>query len=228
VIQKIIKPREGYERLATRLTYQVIEKIIAPLIKKIWVEEIEGLENILEEGPLIVASNHESYFDFLCLTAISPRKIHYLTAEKFFKSKFWKPIMELTEQIRVDRLNPEKTQVYQRVYSLLQQNRVIGVFPEGTRSPDGHFLRPYTGVAKFALTTKVPVIPVGIVGTYEILSRYDTFPKFRKAKIHIGKPMFFHEYYDIKHTNEHFEIVTHKIMMEIAKLAGKDYPYFKG
>ncbi len=228
-IEKAVKKEAGEfieEYKETKLAkygYSFLKKIISPIIKFFWVAEIEGLHNIPKDGAVIIASNHESYFDFLCFASISPRKVHYLAAEKFFENKIWNVLMQLTGQIKVDRKNHNKSKVHQQVYSALYQGRVIGIFPEGTRSPDGKLLKAFTGVAKFALNSKTPVIPVGMTGTYEIMSRHDKFPKFKKAKIKIGEPMHFKEFYDMEHADDHFQAVTDKIMLKIAELTGEEY-----
>lgn len=223
--KKIAEFIEYEESKLSKWGYTVLKKLFSPIVKWLWIDEVRGIENILHNGPVIVASNHESYFDFICFIAASPRKIHYLAAEKFFRSKFWYPLMKLTGQIRVDRKHPDKTKVFQQVFSALNQGRVIGIFPEGTRSSDGKLQKTFTGVAKIALQSKAPVIPVGVCGTYEIMSRHDKMPKLKKAKIVIGEPMHFEEFHNIEHTDKHFRFVTDKIMLKIAELTGKEYPH---
>lgn len=219
----------GYrETRSARIAYPIIRHTAGPLIKGIWIDQVEGLENIPKTGPVIVASNHQSYFDFLCFVAASPRKVHYLAAEKFYKSRMWRPIMNATGQIKVERESHDKAGVYKTVYSALSQGEMIGIFPEGTRSADGEIHKPFTGVAKFALNAKVPVLPVGIIGTYDIMSRHDKRPKFRgaKAKIKIGKPMYFSEYYDNQATENNYKLVTDRIMDRVAELAEKNYSHY--
>ena len=217
---------EKYKDGIATIGYPILRCLLGPVIRKIWVSDVEGLENIPEKGPAIIASNHESYFDFLCFLAVSPRKVHYLAAEKFFENPLWKPLVHLTGQIKVDRRQHDKSRAVDLVCSALSQGRLIGIFPEGTRSPDGQLLRAYTGVAKFALFADVPVIPVGIIGTYDIMSRHDRFPKFnRKARIKIGKPMHFDGFYGKEHNPGHFRDVADMIMMQIARLAEKEYRY---
>lgn len=219
----------GYKETRTvKVAYPLIRGTVGPLVKRIWIDSIEGLENIPKEGPVIVASNHQSYFDFICFIAACPRKVHYLAAEKFFKSRVWRPIMNLTGQIKVDRTAQDKSQVYNEVYSALNQGEMIGIFPEGTRSSDGEIHKPFTGVAKFALNAKVPVLPVGIIGTYDIMSRNDKRPKFGgvKAKIVIGKPMDFSEYCNHQPTENDYKAVTDKVMDRVAELAEKKYSHF--
>ena len=218
-------PQKEYsENRIVRWAYPIIKKILGPIIRAFWIKKIEGLENVPAEGLMIIASNHQSYFDFICFTAVSPRRVRYLAAEKFYKSKIWRLLMNLTGQIKVDRTQHDKSEVYEAVHSALKQGQMIGIFPEGTRSSDGEIKKPFTGVAKFALKEKVPVIPVGLIGTYEIMSRHDKFPKLKKkAVIKIGKPLYFQEYYDKENSDKEFKEVTDKIMLNIATLAGKKY-----
>jgi len=213
------------ETRRVKIGYSIVRRLISPLVRKVWIDKIEGLENIPKDGPVIIASNHQSYFDFICFIAASPRRIHYLTAEKFYKSRVWRPMMNMTGQIKVDRTSHNKQEVYDKVHSALNQGRIIGIFPEGTRSADGEIQKPFTGVAKFALKANVPVIPVGIIGTYDIMSRHDKRPKFRgaKAKIKIGKPIYFSEYVDAQPTDDDYRVVTNKIMSQVAELAEKKY-----
>lgn len=216
----------AYKETGTvKIAYPFVKGLFGPIVKGVWIEGVEGLENIPKNGPVIVASNHQSYFDFLCFTSVCPRKIHYLAAEKFYKSAMWRPIMNLTGQIKVERESHDKKQVYEAVYSALNQGMMIGIFPEGTRSPDGEIQKPFTGVAKFALTARVPVLPVGIAGTYEIMSRHDKRPNFKaRAKIKIGEPMYFSEFYN-NPNEESYRQVTDAVMQKIAGLAGKDYRF---
>lgn len=218
---------EYQETVFAKWGYSMIKTLFSPIIRWIWVKEIEGLHNIPKEGSVIIASNHESYFDFLCSIAVFPRKVHYLAAEVFYANPFWRPLMKLTGQIKVDRKSNNKAETHRLVYSALSQERMIGIFPEGTRSPDGKIGQTQVGVAMYALKAKIPVVPVGIVGTYEIMSRHDRLPKFKKAKIIIGEPMHFQEYRDIVHTKAHLRYVTDRIMLKIAELTGKEYVHVK-
>ncbi len=199
--------------------YWILKIIFGWAIRLIWIKKVEGLENVPKKGSFIVVANHSSYFDFISLIAILPRRIYFLAAEKFYKSKFWYPFVASTGQIKVDRESSDKKEVYEKVFSVLNSGKVLGIFPEGTRSVDGKVGKTYTGVAKFALGVKVPVVPVGISGTFEIMSRHDKKPKFKKnIVIKIGKPIYFEEYYNRSGDEFILREVTNKIMSEIEKL----------
>ena len=126
----------------------------------------------------------------------------------------------MTRQIKVDRQSPDKTEVYNSVNLLLKKGKIIGIFPEGTRSPDNKIGKAYPGVAKFALTNRVPVIPVGIKGAYEVFSRHQKLPKLKKnIEIKIGKLMLFNDYLGKENDKQVLEEITGKIMTKIAELA---------
>ncbi len=216
-----------HDNLFLQFSYFFIKITLGTLVRLIWVKKVEGVENIPKDGPIIIAFNHQSFFDFLCFVAISPRKIHFLSAEKFFSHLLWGPLVRLTSQIKVDRQNSDKSDLHELVYEHLINNKVIGIFPEGTRSPyEKEMLLAFTGAAEFAIRGEVPVIPVGIKGTYEVMAKHDKKPKFKKiVTIHIGSPLYFKEYHKSKLDKKTFRLITNKIMIEIAKLSERHYPY---
>ncbi|HBH71291.1 MAG: 1-acyl-sn-glycerol-3-phosphate acyltransferase [Parcubacteria group bacterium GW2011_GWC1_42_11] len=209
------------------IVYFLIRFFVGPFVRLIWVKKVTGVRNIPLKGPVIVAFNHQSYFDFICFIAVSPRNIHYLSAEKFFKNPLWSFLLKITGQIPVIRKSRDKRELHDVVYQHLSQGKMIGIFPEGTRAHDNTtMLRAYPGVARYAIKKKVPIIPVGIIGAFEILSRHENFPKFKKIiDIKIGKPIYFSEYHFIKLNKRAFGILADRVMREIADLSGKIYPY---
>lgn len=217
--------RNHHDSLFLRFTYWFIKVTLGTLVRIVWVKEVHNIENMPKSGSLIVALNHQSFFDFLCFISISPRKIHFLSAEKFFSHILWGPLVRLTSQIKVDRLNHDKSEVHKIVYEHLEYGKVIAIFPEGTRSPHPNDMLPaFTGVAEFALRAGVPVLPVGIKGAYDVMAKHDKKPKFKKiVTIHVGEPMHFLEYNKSKLDKDTFRNVTNKIMIEISKLSGRNY-----
>jgi len=199
--------------------YWILKKLFGWIVRLIWVKKAEGLENMPKNGAFIIAANHCSYFDFISLIAVCSRRVYFLAGEVFFKKWWWYWLVKSTSQIRVDRDSKDKTEVKQKAIDVLKQGKALGIFPEGTRSSDGKMGKTFTGVAKFALETKVPVVPAGITGTYEIMSRHDKKPKFKKnIVINIGKPMYFEEYYGQAGNETILRQITDKITEEIEKL----------
>lgn len=218
-----------HDSIFLQLSYSIIRLTLGNLVKLIWIKKVEGIENIPKTGAVIVAFNHQSFFDFLCFISVSPRKIHFLAAEKFFTNPFWYPLVKLTGQIRVDRKNHNKEELHKVIYDHLAHNKMIGIFPEGTRSPHKkEMLVAFTGVAKYAIRANVPVLPVGIRGTYEVMAKHDKKPKFKKIiTIHVGKLMYFNDYMQSKLNDKTFRNITDKIMLEIATLSDRNYSHIK-
>lgn len=216
-----------HDSFLMQFAYFFIKLTLGTLVRTIWVKKVYGIENIPKTGSLIIVFNHQSFFDFLCFISISPRKIHFLTAEKFFSHILWSPLVRLTSQIKVERGKRDKRDLHALVYEHLEHDKVIGIFPEGTRSPDSDtMLYAFTGAAKFAIRKQVPVLPVGIKGTYDVMAKHDKKPKFKKiVTIHIGELMHFTKYSHTKLNKKAFRILTDKIMIEISKLSGKNYPH---
>ena len=173
----------------------LIRFFIGPIVRLIWVKEVTGLENIPTKGSVIIAFNHQSYFDFICFIAVAPRNIYYLSAEKFFEKPLWRLLLKITGQIPVARTSNDKRETHDIVHQYLDEGKMIGIFPEGTRANDNTtMLRAYPGVARYTIEKRTPVIPVGIIGTFEVLPRSENFPKFKKiVRINAGKPIYFSE-----------------------------------
>lgn len=205
--------------------YSALRLILGSVIKLIWVRAVAGKENIPKDRAVIVALNHQSYFDFLCFAAIAPKNIYFLAAEKFFESWRWRTLMGITGQIRVDRNSKDKTVAHNNVVDYLASGKIIGIFPEGTRSPHKNEMLPaYTGAVKYALMSRVDIIPAGIVGTYEVMSRHDKLPRFKKVvSINVGEAINLSAFYGkTLSREEHEELIDH-VMLRISELSGKSY-----
>jgi 1-acyl-sn-glycerol-3-phosphate acyltransferase len=135
--------------------------------------------------------------------------------------------MILTGQIKVERNSHDKSETHTIVHAHLDHGKVVGIFPEGTRSPyEIEMLYAFTGVAQYAMRSNVPVIPVGIKGTYHVMSKYDKRPKFKKiVTIHVGSQVKLDEYNHSKLDKKTYRVITDKIMLEIARLSGKNYSH---
>lgn len=200
--------------------YWLLKYTCGPFIRLIWVSKVEGLDNIPKTGPVIIAANHSSYFDFLTLVAVCPRRVYFLAAEVFYRSWFWKPIMVLTGQIKVDRGSSDKSAVIAAGNTILHSGNILGVYPEGTRSRDGKMHKAYNGVAKFALNNKVDIVPLAIKGAFEIMSPTDKWPKLnKKCSLYFLEPLRYEDFKDFAEE----KIVQELLMPRIAEKIGGIY-----
>jgi len=132
--------------------------------------------------------------------------------------------MEYTGQIKVERETGDKSEVLKKGLEVLKNKKVLGIFPQGTRSRSGEIERTYTGVAKFALEARVSVIPIGIRGAYQVMPPQAKNPKFKKKiEIYIGVPISFNEYYNKEKTSDLYRELTNKVMIQIAEFSNKEY-----
>ena len=200
--------------------YWLLKFLFGSIVRLIWVKSVEGLENIPKTGPVILAANHSSYFDFLCMGAVVPRRMYFLAAEKFYKSSFWRPIMLLTGQVRVERKSKDKGQVFTQAETILKQGNILGIFPEGMRSRTGKINMAYNGVAKIARSSNVSIIPVAIEGTFGIMSPNDKLPHFKKICTIKFLPKI-----ELKYILENDpEVIVQKTLMpKIANALGEKY-----
>lgn len=170
--------------------YKVLQLFLAPLVKFLWVGSVNDRDNIPNDGAVILCSNHSSYLDFFILGSVLSRRVYFLAGEVFFKKALWRPLVKLTGQIRVDRDSKDKRGVYSGVEEVLSKGYVLGIFPEGTRSRDGKIHRGYNGAVKFASKYKIPIVPIGIIGSYDAWPPQNNMPKLKKCDIFIGQKYY--------------------------------------
>jgi 1-acyl-sn-glycerol-3-phosphate acyltransferase len=221
-------------KLSEKQKYSIVNLFLralaVPFVRIFWLKKTYGFENIPKEGPAIIVANHESYLDFVCLCSVFPMPLHFLAAEVFFKKRKWRWLMKLTGQIKVERYGENKKEsarlAIKEAVRILSDKGMLGIFPEGTRSSDGKLQKAFNGAAKIALLSRSSVIPVGISGTFEIMSRHDKLPKLRRCCVlKIGKPLYFSEYYGKENNEFVLTEITRKIMKEIALLANEEYSF---
>mgnify|MGYP001586193019 CR=1 FL=1 len=209
------------------MVYLLPKLLIIPIIR-LWVRKVRGLENLPKEGAFIIATNHASYMDHLIIASYVilhlDRKFHFLAKKEHFDNPIKKAWHDYAGAIPIDRQKGGK-KALRRALKALREGKIIAIHPEGTRTLTGKLQRAKTGVAKLALFSKAPVMPVGLVGTFEILPKGKYLPKFKRAEMNIGRPMNFPEYYGKKINEKVLRQATNKIMKEIAILSKQKYNF---
>jgi len=171
--------------------YYLVKAICWLLLKIFWRMEIIGIENLPENGGLIIASNHVSYLDPAVLVASLNRKIYFITKKEVFKNTFVSFILKNLNAFSVDRENVDML-AFKKAINILREEKILGIFPEGTRSSNGELQELKLGAIKIAMKTGVPILPVGIIGTHKIYPRGIKFPILFKHKIIVkyGTPQY--------------------------------------
>ena len=189
-----------------------------------------GRRNLPRRGPVILASNHLSFSDHFFGPLPLPRKVVFLAKAEYFTGKGVKGLASRAffsgvGQIPIDRTGGEASERALRSgLRVLAEGRVLGIYPEGTRSPDGRLYRGRTGVARLALESRAPVVPCAMMNTFEFLPPGSRNPKFGvRPGVIFGQPMEFSRYYGREKDREALRAVTDEIIAEIAKLSGQEY-----
>ena len=202
---------------------------IGPFLRLIFRPVVEGAENVPDEGPAILASNHLSYADWLFMPLTLPRRVTFVAKAEYFTSPgikgwFQKKFFSGAGQVPIDRASGSAAEgALSSARRILDDGDLFGIYPEGTRSHDGRLYRGKTGVARLALETKVPVIPVAVVGTNVVAPPGKKFGRFTRPLVRFGKPLDFSRYEGMENDRYILRSVTDEIMYEIMRLSGQEY-----
>ncbi len=209
--------------------YWVLKVVLAPILRVFWRPWVEGAENIPAQGPAILAGNHLSFLDHFFLPLVISRRVTFLAKSDYFteagvKGWFKRVFFSGAGQIPIDRSGGKASEGALRSgVRVLRQGRLIGIYPEGTRSPDGRLYRGKIGVARMALEAGVPVIPVAMIGTFEVQPPGQLLPKIRRIGMRVGQPLDFSRYADMADDRFVLRSITDQIMYELMALSGQEY-----
>ncbi|MEP6852049.1 MAG: lysophospholipid acyltransferase family protein [bacterium] len=213
------------------MLYWFLKRVaIGPWLKAFWRPRVEGLENIPAEGAAILASNHLSFCDSFFLPVVVPRRVTFLAKAEYFttpglKGMFSRMFMSGAGQVPIDRSDPDAARAAMNTgVRLLGRGALLGIYPEGTRSPDGRLYRGKTGVARMALEAGVPVIPCAMIGTDRIQPTGRRIPRLRpRPTVRIGSPLDFSRYEGLAGDRFVERSMTDEILYELMTLSGQEY-----
>jgi len=203
--------------------------LIGPWLRLFFRPWVEGMNNIPADGPAILASNHLSFSDSFFLPLMLPRRVTFLAKSDYFtgrgiKGRLIAWFFSSAGQIPVDRSGGKASDAALRTgLRVLEGDQLLGIYPEGTRSPDGRLYRGRTGVARMALEGGVPVIPVAMVDTEKIQPPGKVIPRIGRVGMRIGKPLDFSRYDGMASDRFVLRSVTDEIMYELMVLSGQQY-----
>ncbi|WP_341928030.1 lysophospholipid acyltransferase family protein [Nocardioides psychrotolerans] len=202
---------------------------LGPLLRVVFRPQVEGSQHVPEEGPAILASNHLSYADWLFMPLTLARRVTFVAKAEYFttpgiKGWFQKQFFSGAGQVPIDRSSGSAAEgALSSAKRILGEGDLFGIYPEGTRSHDGKLYRGKTGVARLALETGVPVIPVAVVGTDVVAPPGKTFGTFTRPVVRFGKPLDFSRYAGMENDRYILRSITDEIMYEIMRLSGQEY-----
>ena len=189
-------------------------------------------ENIPKDGFFIIAANHSSYVDDIAVTIIvikrTNKKVHMYCNDRYYNIKYlasilkWGGCIPVSVQTRNENVNKK---AFQLALEYLKKGEPVGIFPEGGRSIDGRLQQAKTGIAKLTLTARVPVLPVGVIGSHKVLPKTAAFPRLKRFQLKVGKPIYFDKYYGKENDKKILKEVTTIVMKKIAQLIGQEYRY---
>jgi 1-acyl-sn-glycerol-3-phosphate acyltransferase len=203
--------------------------ILGPILRVVYRPWAEGLEHVPATGPAIVASNHLSFSDSLFMPLVVPRRVTFLAKSDYFTGrgiKGWltRVFFRGIGQVPVDRAGGKASEAaIGAALKILGRGDLLGIYPEGTRSPDGRLYRGKTGVARMALEAKVPVIPVAMIDTEKMQPPGRLIPRIMRPGLRFGKPLDFSRYEGMEDDRYVLRSVTDEIMYALMDLSGQEY-----
>ena len=203
--------------------------ILGPLLRLLFRPWSRGMQNIPSNGAAILASNHLSFSDSIFLPLQTRRPVVFLAKSEYFTGKGLKGALsrwffKSTGQLPIDRSGGKASEAsLNTALQVLAQGQLLGIYPEGTRSPDGRLFRGRTGIARMVLEARVPVIPVAMIDTEKVQPIGKRLPRIRRIGIIVGEPLDFSRFTGMEGDRIVLRVVTDEIMYELMKLSGQEY-----
>jgi 1-acyl-sn-glycerol-3-phosphate acyltransferase len=179
---------------------------------------VEGEENLPQRGPFLLAANHQSHLDPPFVGAPVPHEIAFFARKTLWKPGIAAQWLNAIDAIPVDRDGGSDVKAMKRVFGAFKEGRVVILFPEGTRSPDGKLQPPKPGIGMLACRAAVPVVPARIFGSFEAFGRGGRLRLGTPVSIVYGKPMMPAEYDDPSLGKARYELAAERIMARIAAI----------
>jgi 1-acyl-sn-glycerol-3-phosphate acyltransferase len=203
--------------------------LLGPLLRTVFRPWVKGAENIPKSGPAIVVCNHVSFVDSVFLPLVLPRQMSFLAKSDYFtgtgiKGFFVRTFMIAAGQLPIDRTGGKASEASLNTgLRVISEGRLLGIYPEGTRSPDGRMYRGRTGVARMVMEAQVPVIPTAVVGTIDVMPLGAKMPKVKRVGVIVGKPLDFSRFQGMEGDRFVLRAITDEITYEMSRLSQQEY-----
>ncbi|MBX3087091.1 MAG: 1-acyl-sn-glycerol-3-phosphate acyltransferase [Cryobacterium sp.] len=210
--------------------YWFMKNLIAgPILRTAFRPWVTGAENIPRSGAVILASNHLSFIDSIFLPLVIERRVTFLAKSDYYTTrgiKGWaiKTFLKAAGMLPIDRSGGKASEASLRTgLGVLAKGEVLGIYPEGTRSPDGRLYRGRTGVARIVLEGGVPVVPVAMIDTEKVMPIGKRIPKVRRVGVIIGEPLDFSRFEGMESDRFILRSITDEIIYELSQLSNQEY-----
>ncbi|CAB4582921.1 unannotated protein [freshwater metagenome] len=206
--------------------YAFLRAFLTPFLMILFRPKVKGLRNVPINGPVIIASNHLSFSDSIFMPLVVPRKVTFLAKSEYFTSPGPKGLLKKLTfialgQVPVDRSGGRRSEAALITgLKVLAEGQCLGIYPEGTRSPDGRLYKGRTGIARLAIESGAPIIPVAMFNTEKIQPTGKVIPKVMRVKMIFGEPIYLKG--DSTDLNV-LRLATDQLMSTLQKLSGQEY-----
>lgn len=211
------------------MLYRTLELTLAPALRAVFRPEITGAEHVPSTGPVILAANHESFADEFLIPLGARRQVFYFAKAEYFtapglRGRAMAAFFHGMGQVPVARTDTRSAAAVIDVgMQVLSEGKALGIFPEGTRSPDGRLYKFRTGVARLALRSGAPVVPVALVGSRDVLPPDSKWPRRAPVALRFGAPLCFGARAAQERSARVLREVTEQIRQAIQKLSDQEY-----
>ncbi|MEW1772492.1 lysophospholipid acyltransferase family protein [Streptomyces sp. NPDC086777] len=209
--------------------FAFIKAALGPIMRLMFRLRVEGVEHIPGDGPVILAGNHLTFIDSMILPLVSKRQVFFIGKDEYVTGKGLKGRLMAWFFTGVGMIPVDRDGASGGVAALmtgkriLDEGRIFGIYPEGTRSPDGRLYRGRTGIARLTLMTGAPVVPFAMIGTDKLQPGGAGIPRPGKVTVRFGEAMEFSRYEGMDRDRYVLRAVTDSVMAEVMRLSGQEY-----
>ncbi|MYT29076.1 MULTISPECIES: lysophospholipid acyltransferase family protein [unclassified Streptomyces] len=207
----------------------VLKAILGLLMRVLFRPKVEGIERIPETGPVIMAGNHVTFIDSIFLSLVVKRPVFFIGKDEYVTGKGIKGRLMAWFFTTAGMVPVDRDGGHGGVAALMTGRRILdeghafGIYPEGTRSPDGRLYRGRTGVARLALMTGAPVVPFAMIGTDKVQPGGKGRPRLAPVTVRFGAPLDFSRYEGMDRDRYVLRAVTDEVMSDVMELSGQEY-----
>ncbi|MEU3979961.1 lysophospholipid acyltransferase family protein [Streptomyces sp. NPDC026672] len=209
--------------------FALIKGVLGPIMRLMFRPQVEGAEHIPGDGPVILAGNHLTFIDSIVLPVVTKRQVFFIGKDEYVTGKGVKGRLMAWFFTGVGMIPVDRDGASGGVAALmtgqriLTEGKVFGIYPEGTRSPDGRLYRGRTGIARLTMMTGAPVVPFAMIGTDKLQPGGKGIPRPGKVTVRFGAAMEFSRYEGMDRDRYVLRAVTDSVMAEVMRLSGQEY-----